>query len=798
MPLLRYRNILFVLLSAICSPLLFAQINTYIKSVSPLNVVEQQPASVSAHLSSTSEIERVTLFYRQFGESEFKSVEMQLARDSATVEIPASDIHPPFLEVYVSAQTMSGTVETFPLETPSMTPTRISVTTIPKEASEIIILSPEEGEQVKEGETYISVSFVYADNLVDRGKTKIVLNGVDLTSSAVVFDDLLIVPPEAITPEIARGGTNLEIQTFDTTGKELATLSRKFSVLTQAQAEELEQSFTGYGNAQLESRKESIKGISKTYNRLDTRAYGSYKEFLKANANLTLTSEEKPENQPQNRYYLGIDARYVKLGLGDAYPRFPNLIMDGRRVRGFTADLLLGTFNINAASGEVQRRVGNDTSVQTFKRNMIVVRPSFGKGEKFQWGFTYMKSKDAFDSNHIAYSVKPQENAVFGSDLLIAFDNHRIELTGQAAFSLNNVDISAKEFTDAGIDSAIAKGNFSQSDGDQLKKYLPILRKIITPNENLIPINPVGGTSLVYETALSLNYFGNYLKGTFLSHGRDYTSSGATTIRKDIRGYNVTDRLRLFDNRLFLAGSYEQLRNNTSGYEIATTTYTTINTSISYFPPREFPNITIGYGINKNLNPINPLDTASASESERHIKQQIALKAIDDRTNRYFLQSSYDFSYIGKHTLSLNIDVSEKDDQTPKQQDISTFNGVLLITTVHDERLESAIGLSLSSLEFPQADSLGILSQTTLGYQTISATGRYKLYGDVLRLTATVAPTFGDFARFLFESGLVYSITEKQSASLQFQFIKNSSSTLSALQTSKNDSYISFIYRIDF
>jgi hypothetical protein len=315
----------------------------------------------------------------------------------------------------------------------------------------------------------------------------------------------------------------------------------------------------------------------------------------------------------------------------------------------------------------------------------------------------------------------------------------------------------------------------------------------ITPNENLVPINPVGGTSLVYESGLSLNYFGNFLKASYLFHGKDYTSATATSLRKDIKGFNIIDRLRLLDNRLFLTGSLEQLKNNTSGLEITTTTYKTMNTAISYYPARDYPNVTVGYGLNTNSNPLSPIPADTTS-----ISQQIALRAVNDKTTRYFLQSSYDFSAWGRHTASLNLDVSNKNDLTPKQQDVSTFNILTLISTVHDPKLESTVGLSFSNLKFPQVDSLGIRSQASMSYQTISLSGRYKLYEEVLRLNVTFAPTFGDLARKLFETSLQYNVTQHQIAVLQFQFIANSSSALAATGASKNDSYISLLYRIDF
>lgn len=787
-----YIHLLIVLFAFSVAPVrMQAQVNTYVRSVQPMSAMEGEQLSISVKLNQSSNLSRVMLYFRQFGQTEYRSQEMRLMIDSAVTEIPKQYVLPPFIELYVVAIDVNGTIETLPFENPEVNPARILVNARPEIESEIIILSPEEGEGAVEGETYISISFVYADERIDRSKTKLIVNGVDLSNKAVFFDDLLIISPDAIPRGVLAGSMQLEVHTFDTTGTPLPVLRRETRVITQAQAEEEAASFQGYGNAQAESRHENIKGAKKSYNRIDARAYGSYLQYLKANANLTITSEEKPENQPQNRYFFGLDARYARVGLGDAYPRFPYTIMDGRRVRGITGDLLLGVFNINAASGELLRRVEKNSVPATLKRNMTVVRPSFGKGENFQWGFTYSKAKDEFDVTQ-PIVVRPQENVVFGTDVLVAFDSKRIEFTAQSALSINNVDISQSEFNKDSIDAAIKRGTFSQSDGDQLKKLLPYLKFFITPNENLVPIDPTGRTSLVYETAVALNYFGNYLKASYIYHGKDYTSVGATTIRKDIQGFNISDRLRLLENRLFISGSYEQLQNNTSGTEIATTTYKTINTSVTYYPPREYPNVTIGYGLNTNSNPLS-----SDTTGKNNIEKQIALRAIDDKTNRFFLQTSYGFSYWGQHDASLNLDISNKDDLTSKQQDVSTFNTTFLINTVHNLLLESSLGFSVSTLKFPQVDTSGIVVQTSLSYQTLSLSGRYKIYKDYLRVQGTIAPTFGDLLRLLIETGLIYTIDSHQSASLNFQFIRNTSSALAAL-TNKNDSYVSILYRVDF
>ncbi len=519
---------------------------------------------------------------------------------------------------------------------------------------------------------------------------------------------------------------------------------------------------------------------------------------MKSTGNLYLTSEEEPYRQPQDRYFLGLDAKYAHVGIGDAYPRFaPSGVMDGKRLRGVSAGLDLGAFNLDYASGEDIRRIDVDSNQQvytpTLKRNLTAIRPSFGSGENFQLGFTYLKSKDDYSATDTL--VKPEENVVVGSDLLVALDNHRIQLTGQTSYSLNNTDISAPEWTNQDIDSS----QLDSSTRTLLKKYgTKYLAKFITLNQNLVPLPP-GLTALVYETGLALNYFGNYLKGTYIYHGADYTSEGTSALRKDIKGFNVFDRIRLVGNSVFLTGSYERLQNNTAGRDslrllsdssliALTTTYQTINASVSYYPTSDMPNLTLGYGNNSESNPIDPADTNATD----------AAQAINDNTNRFFVQSTYDFSSNwGKHNATLSLDLSNKTDNTANKQNVKGFNAFLLVNTVHTFPLESSIGYTMSLNTIPKAtvDSTGgvfktAISSTSLNYSTISLNGRYKIYKDLLKLSATYAPTFGDFQRTLLEVGLLYAIANNQTASFQYQYIVNSGT--------ENDSYVSLIYHINF
>ncbi|MDE3057659.1 MAG: hypothetical protein KGJ59_06860 [Bacteroidota bacterium] len=792
-----------LLLLMVISAQLQAQMNRYIRSVTTPPAQEGAELQISAGLNNTSDIARVLLYYRAFGTTEFKILEMPINRDSADVTIPPEEVAPPFIECYVLVETNSGKQETYPYENPQTIPMRIPIEPRSPKDQEVIILSPDRDDNLLASDIYISVSLVYATDNIDRSRTQVFFDNVNVSSREVVMGDLVVVSASALPANIGAGLHTITVKVFDKAGALYHTRTRPFNVLTKEEAEEISTRPVYSADAQVELRQENIKSIVTNYNRLDMRGNASY-GILKSAANLHLTSEEKPDRQPQNRYLLSLDAQYARASIGDAYPRLPSTIMDGRRVRGFTFDLLLGAFNMNYATGEIMRRTALDDSTHrllSFRRTLSVVRPSFGKGENFQLGFTYLHAIDQYGTGDSTNTtLMPQENVVFGSDALVAFDNHHIELTGQGAFSLNNTNIAAPEFTDARIDSATG---ITGSNKKQLKLFLPYVSKIITFNENLQPLNPSGLTSLVYETALALNYFGNYLKGTYLYHGRDYNSSGTTALRNDVRGYNIFDRLRLLENKLFLTASFEQLQNNTANTEIATTTYGNMLASVSYYPASNLPNVTVGYGINKNHNPVIYDSTLAGYDPST------AARAIDDKTNRYFIQSTYDFtSPQGRHNVTLSIDNADKNDLTPNNQDVKSFNGFFLVNTVHTFPLESTLGYAVSTNSIPQVQivldsSSGVVvpktvtTFTSLNYQTITLSGRYRLISDILRISATFAPTFGDFKRTLYDVNLQWTIARNQNAVFEYQFIVNSPAAGQTL-ASNNDSFASLLYRVNF
>ncbi len=272
---LKFLTSLIVALLFLTVPAAHAQINTYIRAIHYGQPVEGAPLRVAVELAKSSELGRVVLYYRQFGQSEFRILEMIISSDTAVVTISEDEVTPPFMEVYVQAQTTTGASETYPYSNPTATPTRIPVAGKSPKDQEILFLSPDKSERLLPEDVYVSISFVYAPNLVDRRRTRVFVDNADLTPMAVTAGDLTILSPNALPNNISAGVHTLRVDVYDTTGALYHTIGRTFTILSNGQAESLGEQIQYSGNAQAEGRNEDIKGDVTPYRRLMANANAS-------------------------------------------------------------------------------------------------------------------------------------------------------------------------------------------------------------------------------------------------------------------------------------------------------------------------------------------------------------------------------------------------------------------------------------------------------------------------------------------------------------------------------------------
>lgn len=805
-----------------------AQTTPLITRVTTPLALEKRPLSVSAEMSKSTGVARVLLYYRSYGENEYKELEMLVAGRVATVTIPDVAVLPPYIEYYIEARLDNDKTETFPVQNAQANPQRIAVKAADPKDLEVRILSPEPGETVDVEELVIAISFFYASENVKPEATKIFLDGTDVTAKAVLSDDVLLYSPKSAGQPMSLGSHRLRIELYDTQGKLYHTLESSFNASTAAAIAAEEARFQTLIDGQAEYRNENIQsiGTNTTYIRGDLRLNGSY-SWLGFGATTHIDNQEDPSRQPQNRYLLYANTSILSIQVGDAYPKFPSYIVSGKRVRGVSGNLRLGFFNLDVSLGETNRSVEGtrlydttyaDSSAAasrpknsallsglrytifqpgTFQRDFFAIRPSFGSGENFQLGFTYLKAKDQTGS--IKYGTLPEENLVVGTDLLLAFDDQRIKLETQASLSIKNTDISKGNITDEELK------NLKKEDADNIRKIRDAASTFITINQNLFPLNPLGEglPGVSYEGVLSLNYFNNFLRGSVFKRGAAYSSFGNEFLQTDIEGYNISDRIRMFENKVFLSVAYEKRNDNTANNKIGTTNFDFFNSTITVIPGVNLPSFTVGYGVNNQVsdNKISRYDLVPANNRSRLSRaDSLALvnartNAIDNATNQLYVAANYDFNAGARQSLTFSLSSTNRKDNTLYKRDQTNLNLQVSLTTSFSSMFQTTVGYLLSQNEtknqlFTTTGRDSTLLTTPINYSTASITLLTRLLDERLRILASASPTFGDFNRTIVRGGIDYAVTERHVLAFSFDFIQNSGT--------KDDTIASLIYRFSF
>lgn len=761
-----------------------AQVSTFISDVKTSSPRENQPLTFNFSLFQTSSIAKIVMYYKSVDDVEFNNVELLVEGNRASVTIPENLISAPEFQYYLNVVTTDGGMETFPISySVDAVPLKIMIEAKSEKDREIIFLSPEPESNVPIDEFFISISLLRADDDVNKSATKIFLSNNDITQYALFADELILIAPMNLPFNVVSGINSIRVDLYKNDNSLHHSINIEFNLLRADQVLLSSSGIKFNGNVRGESRNENINKVSTWYNNIGLNFNSNYSDW-NFFANAFITSDEKPDRQPNNRYAFSIQSSWLDLRYGDNFPTFPNLILSGRRVRGFSGALNLGFFNLQAAFGETNRAIngellatgdspfdpnliaagGNIIAVDPlryggktfaavdgafFKRDIVAVRPSFGSGESFQLGFTYLKSKDDILSSE--FGTRPKENLVVGTDLFFGFDERRIQFTSQAAMSASNSNIAPGSFTDDQIDSLFGSGNPLGGDPSDIKNLRDLLEQFITVNQFIKPLNPEELPTLASEANLTFNYFNNFLKLTYLYRGSDYESFGQTYLRTDVAGFNISDNLRLFDNRLFLSVLYEDLKDNLQKSKPATTNYRTLSGTVAFYPRANFPNISFTYSRFTNKNNIELTDVRLSSF------------AIDDFTDRISTSLSYDFRGERVIRTSLSFSISDRKDNSLNKNDIKNFATSFSANTSVTKQISAFASVSINQTSMPNRD---------FNFVNIILMSKWQIIEEELTLNATLSPSFGDLNRQTLDLYAEYFVMRNLSIQLIARYFK--------------------------
>lgn len=673
-----------------------------------------QPLTIEARvLAPGRSVIYLRLYYKSNSDAAFKFVDMRPAAQGYVGQIPASIVRVPVLQYFLVALLSDRSVVNYPARNPFGQPVEVAIrentesrienqpvpptpakpapagnkppaevsprvmdkvekmdrpvaaeTPAASEAAEseaeLLILSPEPNSAVAASDVVISASFMTA-TAIDSASIRILLDGKNVTRNAEVSPVVVSFTPTTISA----GEHTVAISARDEAGRVIGPVNWRFRVSGQtAQTVEAAARQNVEGVVYAESRREKFNGITLNNNNVGADLFGK-NGALQYSASAYFTSLEDAALQPRHRFVLAAGLPWLKFTLGDATPYYDELLLWGRRVRGIQAGINTGWVNFDFVTGETVRQVDplyvvDPLTAQrtrqrfgTFKQSLLGLRPSFGSRNGLLWGFTLLKIRD--DKNSLPPDsstvttigrTTPRDNLVVGTDISLALDRRRIEIKASSAWSLLTNDITAGSVSADSIKSI--------SDVD-----LPFDPKDFENwfilNESTSPLDPSGKTSLAYQLTLNLNYFNHFIGAGYKQIGAEYLSLAQSFLRKDIRGFFINDRWRMWRNRVYLNAGLESYQDHFN--RAASNPATRLNTlqfGVSIFWEPNLPSFNFSF---RNNDRNNNLDTTQV--------QTVALE--NNATRDLSFTLNYDFTALQlEHSLMLNLTNSDRVDHATR------------------------------------------------------------------------------------------------------------------------------------
>ncbi|MEN9353635.1 MAG: hypothetical protein RL318_960 [Fibrobacterota bacterium] len=193
-------------------------------------------------------------------------------------------------------------------------------------------------------------------------------------------------------------------------------------------------------------------------------------------ARLRLAGDLRENQFEQSANQYGADLSWgpwLALRVGDQFPVWDPLLMDGVRVRGASVEMAATSEGVSwlrgkLLAGQLRRQTSawigwtasNDSMVTpgTWERQMVAAQLSVGKGENFLGSLTFERAWDVSDAGNEALrpalqGPAPAENVGAAMDLHLWWLRHKLEWYGNAAISAVTENRYTNTFADSTMDS---------------------------------------------------------------------------------------------------------------------------------------------------------------------------------------------------------------------------------------------------------------------------------------------------------------------------------------------------------
>jgi len=548
----------------------------------PNRAVEFQPLQINGLVEATPTPVRVArIYYRTESIPTFKFTPMFQKGERWEGEIPGAVVTGDWLEYLLVFFLEDESLITFPAVNPYQQPHRLMVASARGDMKEspILMLSPLPQTVLTQQDALFAISLETPLVRLDSASLTILVDGVDRTSSAEITEyvasgDLGYLP---------HGRHEIKIAARSADGVDLNPLTVIFFINDKESAPEKTAQFRG--SAFSEGRLERYTERDASFFLGGAEFRGSWKN-INVEGRMVVNSLEDAGAQPRHRFYMSVAGSWFQFEAGDVYPRYNELILNGKRVRGLSASLNGGGVQFQTVFGETYRGVEgymlDSTRVGrygTLQQQLFGIRPSFSIADKAQLGFSVVKIDDRENSVQIA--PFPRSNIVAGPDFILSLDKDRLQVRAHAAYSVLTNNTSLGVFTKQELEEAF---NTKDLVDPQIYKNLIII------NDTTVPLTTGQPSTLAYEVKVRLNYYQNLFNVGYKMIGSHYNSLANLWLRKNIRGFFISDRLRLWRNKLFINASLERFQDNVMNQGTAPSTdLNSYTVSLSFYPGQAYP-----------------------------------------------------------------------------------------------------------------------------------------------------------------------------------------------------------------
>jgi hypothetical protein len=535
-----------------------------------------------------SDIEKVTIFFKQTGETAYSEKEMEAGSESNPIY---SLIMSEFIgyssnaEYYFEVQTKAGNIITHPSIQPEMNPLRITVY-IPQDVNDgFVLLSPDAAYSNVTKNLLIAISIFAISDEIDHNSINVFFDGKDVTSESRIFTNALIYQ----VPNVKYG-----IHTYYVTAKLLnGSIIESEHWITSIKEKGFERPLNLSGRALL-----SMRYMNTSYDTLDNSdksanfllTFKDSHQWLRFKSKIYLSSLETSSAQAVNKYSLAFNVPYFDLTIGDHTPKMNSFLLNCKNVQGIHTKLDFKSFCLMYTRGNLKRSVDGkviqDTLLihsGTFKQTNNSLRIELGNPQSFVMGFGFAKNKDDIGSLDERYYrnlddsllvVSPKDNLVFGTDFRLSLMNKQLIIGTEAAMSLYNSNI---------IDGTISLDDFDEDIELPLNIDPMDFESIFIINEFMIPYKP-GMASVALKSYLRLFFYRNLLNISFTNIGSSFNSLSTNYHQKDIMIMSFNDNLMLMNNKLALNFGFNLSSDNVDDTKDNTSTSTSFFTQAMYKP----------------------------------------------------------------------------------------------------------------------------------------------------------------------------------------------------------------------